>query len=60
MDREQRELLKQEISRIRLSNIPRDSKGRIIPEEDYRAVSSIPGDWIPVMKGRKCAISSHI
>ena len=53
MDREQRELLKQEISRIRLSNIPRDSKGRIIPEEGFRLSSSIPGDWIPVMRGVK-------
>lgn len=53
LDRETRELIKREISRKVLESLPRDEKGRIIPEKGVRIYNSAPGSWMPYLSGKR-------
>jgi len=54
MDKETREYIRQEISRRKFAEIPRDSLGRrIVLNAGPNNYSSNPGDWMPSSKKNK-------
>jgi hypothetical protein len=53
MDKEIREYLKQEISRRKIKEIPRDTLGRMVVPKSGTTINYSPGSWMPRMKGEK-------